>query len=248
MRIEQQGHAEAQAFYAHVGYISAALAGDPRYVRQTTPFPAALLGAAVLAMMVGLVVVRRARSVWWRGVAGLFLVTALGSGAYALHLSQQPPPPFPDEIAAVTLNHIEKLSAIADGWVAAHGRPPTPEEWARLATGPDALNGFGRPLRYALVDAEHPGPRTLGSPTVPLAPSDGYVIYDEASRDGMAGPDYRDLSDWSLGQDRIYGTDDDSVELKYLLTHVPLDKMWYPHGRMPRTGGGTHADRAAGAR
>lgn len=243
MRIEYQGHVQNQTYYTHVGYTAAALAQDPRYFGQATAPTTGLMGAAILVLLAGVMVARRARSSWRRLLALALFTIAVGTAAQAIRTANQPRPNGRASLAT-TLYRLEKLSALTDAWLASNGRPPTLKEWRPLAAGLDT-DGFGQPLRYKLPD---PNERELlqqdacysrggyDRELFSLQERSGYVIYANGTRGSSSSLDLTDLCNWHLGVDGLYGTADDTDLLKYLLEKTRLTGTEYAHGRTPRKG------------
>lgn len=230
MRIEYQGHVREQTYYTHVGYVSAALAQDTEIRGLPQPLPFAMMMAAVLALLIA---VRAARSMaplraCLLVAAPLAAVAATAWGIYLPELARS-------RAIYTTLTRLETLTARTDDWIASHGRAPTPVEWEALA-GPLARDGWGKPLRY-----EADGRASLGMEgrmQMPRASALAlerwrYLIRTDHGKGSGGRLAYGDLHNWQLGADGLFGTDDDSEDLRYLSGRRPL-MGFLPHGRQAR--------------
>ncbi len=227
MRIEAQGHVEAQPPFAHVGYAAAHMPRELLGGRLTGPsLPA--LGVGLMLLALGIRAVRRARRTVGAvdpPAAGIcILATCVLVGALLpIHRIRTLTPPSHE-----TLCHIEEASALTEQWQAELGRVPTQSEWReRMAGRPCALDAWGKPLGY----------EAYGEP----CPMDNqrFVIWREGSkREGEGIQDiFRAIDSTNMGPDGLFGTKDDEGML-----HLWGD--WqepgrYAHGREPRQQGGT---------
>jgi hypothetical protein len=212
MRIEYQGQVQARTYYMHVGYISAAMSEDPRYAPQSTPTAAGAMGLAVLVLLASVMVARRAKSLWGRGLAVALFAAAVCTGVQAVRLTLHPVVTVKQRVAT-TLYRLEELSAVADGWLAVHGRPPSPIEWHDLTAGPEANDGFGQPFRYELFDpdkCEFPLIEDINNQAgYKLVKWSGYVIYSKGGRGSRSELEFTDINNWYLGLDGVWGTADE---------------------------------------
>lgn len=214
MRIEYEGVIEQQPAYSHVGYTAAAFTTNEYVHGGSRREMTAWAGVAILGLALVLMAGRR----WRFAGAGRGAVTlgVIGLGLLAGGISMGvmrtlPTGEMTPEFHA-TLVALERLVAETDAWVAAHGRPPTEDEWMRMhPVAP--RDGWGHPLEY------HAGERGLI-----WWDKRGYRIVSLGRLRGKSDQIVWDIpSEW-LGRDGRFGTADDGPELAAGLEGVDLSR------------------------
>ncbi len=221
MRIEAHGYTETQPAYNHVGYTSACF--DSYFPAGARTYPTLLLALMVCGIAASLMLGRRARSVTGRLAAGC----AAGMlGAVAVAWATADPAREMSPEFYTTLYNLEAATALTDEWEAELGRLPTVEEWTEKMEGRECrLDGWGYPFRYtSAVDREK-----MWVHWVPTY----RIVSDPKARGETDEWVWAIGSEW-LGEDGVFGTDDDYRGLKHELPKVGLDPETYPHAREPR--------------
>jgi hypothetical protein len=215
-------------------YISAGMAVGAKV--RTDPAIASYVGTSILLVTLAAIAVRRLKTPWRWGLAGLLVLAAVGSGLSAHSLTRYVvvTPQYYQ-----TIYRIEKLSASTDAWVERHGRPPTVAEWRAMQPIEETEDGWGRLLRYCPFDEKALG-YIRNNESRKLAKRLGYIIWWPIDLQRNT-PDVTELTNWHFGPDGLFGTADDEPALAHEMRYKPLDPMKYPHARAPRAGGVTDA-------
>lgn len=224
MRLQHQGHVEARPLYQHVGYTAAAI--NPAVLHASRPAVGLQFGVALALVVMAMSLARR-RQRWTAPVIVVLLLGVAISGGYGLTQLVVPAYNLSPEFTA-TIQTLERLSAATEAWTVAHGRYPTPEEWAALFPGDALQDAWGRPLEY----------KTATEPS----PLDGQyyeiiTVKEDKHQHGLWGQ----VSSSAFGLDGLYGTADDKLNRDFhdagSIRYRHVDLSQFPHARAARTTG-----------
>lgn len=216
MRIEYQGHVEANPSYSHVGYLSAAQVPSVFKADQSGAW--VFLGLALLCAVSARRLAARGRgALLGLGVVACLVAAGAAAVAFASSLRHYELTP----AFTLTVQRLERLSEATDNFERQHKRLPTQQEWSRLGTPEDHEDAWGNAFVYTLENrfADRDG-RPYG------------IMVAEASH-SMPGR----LSSAAFGRDGLIGTEDDCQAAGSILgnlKHHGIDLTTFPHGRTPR--------------